>query len=473
MLGKLRNFSKSKFAGLLIAIIIIPFVFWGMGNVFSGGNTNSVAKINNENISTQDFIEYINETRLTPEILKENLDKNILQEILSQIISTTLLKLEINELGLTASDEFLFKNITTDKKFIDENGKFSRIKYEKFLLENNVSAISYEQKLKDANLQNNLFQYVSGGIRSPQFLTKNFYTEDTKEIEVNYINLEKIYKKNFTNSELDKFILENKDDLEKDYIDIIYAKIEPEQLVNSNDFSSEFFKTIDDIENDISAGLNLKNISSKYNIQLVEKNNFYLQNEEDEILKEIYSNRKGMKIDILDKENFFLIYEIKKIVKKLPSMDDKFFSKELLDKISSKEKFNYNKELLKKIENNDFKDEEFLEIGSKENLIEKLTIKSKNDNSFFNVDSLSLLYTIPKDDFLLIVDNEKNVYLTKVVNFNYKNFSNSSEEGKIYISRSNFRLKNNISNSYDDLLNTKYKVKINQNTLERLKNYFK
>ena len=47
MLGKLRNFSKSKFAGLLIAIIIIPFVFWGMGNVFSGGNTNSVAKINN------------------------------------------------------------------------------------------------------------------------------------------------------------------------------------------------------------------------------------------------------------------------------------------------------------------------------------------------------------------------------------------------------------------------------------------
>ena len=132
-----------------------------------------------------------------------------------------------------------------------------------------------------------------------------------------------------------------------------------------------------------------------------------------------------------------------------------------------------NKELLKKIENNEFKDEEFLEIGGKENLIETLTNKSKNDNSFFNVHSLSLLYTIPKDDFLLIVDNEKNVYLTKVVNFNYKNFSNSSEEGKIYISRSNFRLKNNISNSYDDLLNTKYKVEINQNTMERLKNYFK
>ena len=46
MLNKLRGFSNTKLAGVLIAIIIIPFVFWGMGSVFSGGNTNSIAKIN-------------------------------------------------------------------------------------------------------------------------------------------------------------------------------------------------------------------------------------------------------------------------------------------------------------------------------------------------------------------------------------------------------------------------------------------
>ena len=44
-------------------IIIIPFVFWGMGSVFSGGNTNNVAKINNEIISTQDFVNYINRSQ--------------------------------------------------------------------------------------------------------------------------------------------------------------------------------------------------------------------------------------------------------------------------------------------------------------------------------------------------------------------------------------------------------------------------
>ena len=45
MLSKLRDFSKSKLAGVLITIIIIPFVFWGMGSVFSGGNKNNVVKI--------------------------------------------------------------------------------------------------------------------------------------------------------------------------------------------------------------------------------------------------------------------------------------------------------------------------------------------------------------------------------------------------------------------------------------------
>ena len=68
MLNKLRGFSNTKLASVLIAIIIIPFVFWGMGSVFSGGNTNNIAKINNETISTQDFMRYVNQTMMDPEL---------------------------------------------------------------------------------------------------------------------------------------------------------------------------------------------------------------------------------------------------------------------------------------------------------------------------------------------------------------------------------------------------------------------
>ena len=59
MLNKIRNFAKTKIAGVFVAILIVPFVLWGMGGVFSSGNTNSVVKINNKNISTQDFMNFI------------------------------------------------------------------------------------------------------------------------------------------------------------------------------------------------------------------------------------------------------------------------------------------------------------------------------------------------------------------------------------------------------------------------------
>ena len=69
MLSKLRNFSKSRLSGVLVFIIIIPFVLWGMGSVFSGGNTNIIAKIDNQNISTEQLIDGLNSKGIDLDIL--------------------------------------------------------------------------------------------------------------------------------------------------------------------------------------------------------------------------------------------------------------------------------------------------------------------------------------------------------------------------------------------------------------------
>ena len=145
MLNKLRNFSKGKLAGVLVAIIIIPFVFWGMGSVFSGGNTNSIAKINNHNVSTQDFADFINNSKISPELIKENINNNVLEELLTQLVSTSLIDTEIDELKFFISDEALAKKIKKQKSFQDENNNFSRTKYEKFLLESNLTSVKFEQ----------------------------------------------------------------------------------------------------------------------------------------------------------------------------------------------------------------------------------------------------------------------------------------------------------------------------------------
>ena len=74
MISSLRNFAKTKFAGLLVFIMIIPFVFWGMGGMFSSGNTNNIAKINDNSISTEDFIDYVNKSGIPEKTIRENLN---------------------------------------------------------------------------------------------------------------------------------------------------------------------------------------------------------------------------------------------------------------------------------------------------------------------------------------------------------------------------------------------------------------
>ena len=311
MLNNIRNFSKTWFAKILLVIIIIPFVFWGMGGVFSGGNTNNIAKINNQSISTQDFINYLNSSKIDTNYIKDNIDENVIEELLAELISTTMLSLEIKDLSLSISDKILNKKIIGNKNFLDENKKFSRIKYEKFLLSSNLSAPSFEFKLRESELKNNLFAYISGGIKSPSFLTNNVYKNETKKISISYINLENVYKKkeDFLDKEISKFIEENKDTLKEKNISFNYSKITPQNLIGINEYNETFFKKIDEIENEISNGSSFKELSNKYkfksifikNLKEYEIKNY--DDEEQKFYKKILKNTDN-KIELLDENDY-------------------------------------------------------------------------------------------------------------------------------------------------------------------------
>ena len=169
MLKSFRNFSKSKFSAIFIFIVCIPFVFWGMGDIFSSGNTNNIAKINDKNISTEDFLNHINTLEISPEYIKDNLDKNVIEELLSTLITSEILNLEVKSFNIALSENSLSKKIKNNKSFLDESGIFQRVKYEKFLLENNIAASIYEKRLRNSETQKNLFDYIGAGTVTPKF----------------------------------------------------------------------------------------------------------------------------------------------------------------------------------------------------------------------------------------------------------------------------------------------------------------
>ena len=473
MISKLRGFSNSKLAGVLVGIIIIPFVFWGMGSVFSGGNTNNVAKINNEAISSKDFVNFINESRLTNEIIKANLDKNIIEQILSELVSEKLIEMEIKELNVTLSEEVLANKIRSNSILLDDNKKFSRVKYEKFLLENNLSASTFENSLKKQELKENLFNYISGGIKSPYFLKNKIYINENKKIEIEFLDLDLIHDKTATSLEVEDFIKNNQEILKIDFIDVSYAKIKPKDLIEIDEFNDEFFKKIDEIENNIFNGSNLREINEIYNFKLNEKNNFVLDENSDEVLEEIYSRRNQDKIQLIDKNDFYLIFEISNISKKIPNKTDPKFLDNVKNNVILKKKFEFNKSLFEKIDEKSFNDEEFVKLSKDINNIKTINIKSLQDNEVFDPDSLNLLYTLPNKSFSLVTGQGNKVFLTKIKNISYSDMDKNIDNIKEYSTKANNDIINDVYTSYDLSLNSKYKVKIFNQTIDRVKNYFR
>ena len=473
MLSKLRNFSKSKMAIVLVGIIIVPFVFWGMGSVFSSGNTNSIAKINNNNISTKDFIDHINSSNIDPKVIKSNIEKNIIEELLSELISIKIIELEVKNLNLTVSDKSLKNKIISNQKFLDENKKFSRVKYEKFLLENNITAPMYELRFKNNELKKNLFNYISGGLYIPNFLSKELHKNEARKLSLKYINLESLYKNNFTENEINTFIDENTDELKRDYIDLSYVKIYPKDLIQIEEYSNEFFKKIDEIENEILNGEKLDQISKKYNFEVNEYKKFNVnEKKSDEILNQIFSKRSEEKIQLIDNNDYFLLYEIYDLYKELPKKNDVKFIKQVKENLLLKEKFDFNRALLEKISKEEFKDNNFSELAKKTDI--KFTeIESINDDSLFDINSIKLLYSLPLNQYAMISDKTLNIYLSKITKIEFEKLSNESNENKLYKIKTKENLKKTLFSSYDLFINSKYNVKINENTLNRVKNYFK
>ena len=468
-----KNITKKKIGGLiLIFVIVIAFGFGGFGGGFGTGNQNTIAKINNTNISTQDFMDYLNESGLSQQVIKENIDKNIIEELLSTLVSTTLLDLEIEELELSMSGDVLIEKIKNNKNFQDENGEFQRTLYEKFLLTNNTSAPMFEIRLKNNELQKQLFTYISGGTKTPKFLINKFYKEKNKKLYINYINLNAFYKQAeaFTKDEIKFFVNENTEKLKQDYIDFSFVDISPKNLIGIEDFNQEFFDKIDDIENQISKNIDFKTIVQSLNLTPTSIKSYIDIDNEKNTKNKIYNSRKD-KIEILEDNGTYIFYNIDYLITKLPSLEDNNFKTQIKNLLSEKEKYEFNKDILDKINQKKFNQTSFQELGK--NNIKKIKLNSIKDDKKFEKNSIKILYSLPVNSFTLIVDKENNVYVAKTISYDEENVTKSSVNFDKISIEEGAQSKNVILKSYDLFLNNRYQVVVNEKTLERVKNYFK
>ena len=473
MLKTLKNFGGKKLGGIiLIAVIIIAFGFGGFGGGFSTNNQNNIAKINKTNVTTQDFMDYLNESGISRQAIRENLDNNIIEELLSGLISTALINLEIEDFNLSITELTVLKKIKENKIFLDENNIFQRTKYEKFLLSNSMSAPMFELQLKNRELQKHLFDFIGAGTITPNFMIQKRFEEENKTLDLEYFAMEKLYKKknNYTDLEINDFVEENKDQLKREYIDFKYVALNPKNLIGLEEFNQEFFDEIDKIENKISQGDTFDNILENININITEIKEYTPTSTKKINEDRIYSKRNS-ELDLIENGENFLLYSITNKYDQGPNLNDKTTKEELKELVYQKGKFDLNRSVLEKIQKNEFDENEFIKMSN--GIIEIISLNSINDKDKFETNSVKILYSLPINSFTLVNDKENIIYLVKLVNSKKNTFSKTEENYLKFVKDQNTNNRKSILQSYDQLLNNKYQVQLNQKTIDRVKNYFK
>ena len=473
MVEKLKNLGWKQFGGLvLIVIIIIAFGFGGFGGGFSTNNQNNIAKINKTNVTTQDFMDYVNQSGISQEAIRNNLDNNIIEELLSGLISTTLIDLEIEDFKLSINEKTILKYLKDNKNFKDENGAFERIKYEKFLLSNNMSAPLFELKLKNQGLQKHLFDFIGAGTVTPEFLIESKFEENNKSLAIEYFDMENLYKikEDYTSDEINTFIEENKDQLKREYIDFKYVVLNPKNLIGIDEFNQDFFNEIDEIENKISQSESFNSIIENINVDVIDISEF-VPNENTSTNEELIYSKKSSKLDIFESGDNYILYSIENEYDRSPDLNDEIVKGEIVELIYQKGKFDYNRKIIEEIQSDEFNEIKFTELSSDK--IQSGLINSINDDKLFETNSIKMLYSLPQNSFSLVSNTNNQIFLVKIKDVIKNTINKQGEEYKGFVNSQNTNNRKSILQSYDTLLNNKYQVQLNQKTIDRIKNYFK
>ena len=86
MLQSIRNFSKGKLSKVLLVVLIIPFVLWGMGDVFRGGSQSTIATLNKKKISITDYINHFNSLNVNRKFIINNPETKIFEQALNKLV---------------------------------------------------------------------------------------------------------------------------------------------------------------------------------------------------------------------------------------------------------------------------------------------------------------------------------------------------------------------------------------------------
>jgi len=169
MLRSMRLMVKSWVAKALIALLVLSFAAWGIGDIFISRTETVVAYVGEREIDSVQFANAFNNqfqriAQRDPEFdveeaLRLGLDVTVIEEIGNRLALDNVTA----RLGLTAPDNAVSESITTSPTFQDAAGRFDAERYARVLVGNSLSQAEFETSVRDDISRGALIAAVASG----------------------------------------------------------------------------------------------------------------------------------------------------------------------------------------------------------------------------------------------------------------------------------------------------------------------
>ncbi|MEL7466806.1 MAG: SurA N-terminal domain-containing protein [Pseudomonadota bacterium] len=151
MLDFLRRSIKSWVAKILLALLIVSFAVWGIGDIFTGSAYSTVATVGTAEVDSQSFANavvrqqnQISRQRRAAVSLEELRAAGVDEQTLAALVRDAAFRSELAELEIAVPPDAVRDNIRTNPAFLDGQGQFSQFEYQNRLSQEGFNVVEFE-----------------------------------------------------------------------------------------------------------------------------------------------------------------------------------------------------------------------------------------------------------------------------------------------------------------------------------------
>ncbi|MGY6569570.1 MAG: SurA N-terminal domain-containing protein [Salinarimonas sp.] len=178
MLRNMRNVGRTWIgkvvAGVLFTLLILSFAVWGIGDIFRGGASTTIARVGETEITAemarqtyQDQVRRLSIQIGQPITPADARALGLDRQVLSSLITEATLDERARRMGLAVSNELVARAIMEDPTFQDGAGNFDRNRFQALLRNVGLTEERYLFEQRDAVAREQIIGAVAADITAP------------------------------------------------------------------------------------------------------------------------------------------------------------------------------------------------------------------------------------------------------------------------------------------------------------------